>query len=269
MRKPTANSTRSPFGWAIAITGALTALLLAGVPNALAETSPSPAVASDAAIAEAVAKQIAYDPEMRAADVQAKVEDGVATLTGTSPNILAKERAAYLAESVKGVRRVINRIEATPAADIDAAQLERMIEHELVLTPATESFEIEVEANANGVVTLRGLVDSWSEKQLSGIVAKSVRGVTGLRNEIEVTPAENRDDNEILAEIEARLRWDTRVDETQIEVEVEDQVVRLFGVVGSAAERRRAREAARVAGVADVDDQRLRVESWSGAAHAE
>jgi osmotically-inducible protein OsmY len=42
--------------------------------------------------------------------------DGIVTLSGWVDNLLAKERAGQIAESVKGVRAVVNRIATTTCA---------------------------------------------------------------------------------------------------------------------------------------------------------
>ena len=60
-------------------------------------------------------------------------------------------------------------------------------------------------------------------------------------------------DREIQGQVQQELRWDTRIDATEIGVAVEGSIVSLSGTVKSFAERRAAQEAAlRVTGVHDV-----------------
>lgn len=62
-----------------------------------------------------------------------------------------------------------------------------------------------------------------------------------------------RTDSEIQAAVLRELKWDTRVEETDVGVEVDNGVVTLTGTVTSRAKRIAAQEAAhRVAGVLDV-----------------
>jgi len=62
-----------------------------------------------------------------------------------------------------------------------------------------------------------------------------------------------RSDAEIQTNVLRELRWDTRVEETDVGVEVDQGVVTLTGTVSSYAKRMAAQEAAhRVAGVRDV-----------------
>ena len=70
-------------------------------------------------------------------------------------------------------------------------------------------------------------------------------------------------DQDIQHDVYRELRWDSRVDETEIGVEVDGGIVTLTGTVDSYAKRLAAREAAhRVIGVLDVADD-IRVK-WPG-----
>ena len=75
-----------------------------------------------------------------------------------------------------------------------------------------------------------------------------------------------RTDSDIQQHVLRELRWDTRVEETEVGVEVEAGVVTLTGTVASWAKRIAAQEAAhRVAGVLDVaNDIHVRVPGSRG-----
>lgn len=75
------------------------------------------------------------------------------------------------------------------------------------------------------------------------------------------TMTEPKADSEIQQDVLRELRWDTRVKETEVGVEVDHGVVTLTGGVDSYAKKLAAREAAhRVAGVLDVaDDIQVRI----------
>jgi osmotically-inducible protein OsmY len=73
--------------------------------------------------------------------------------------------------------------------------------------------------------------------------------------------ADVKSDRQIQQEVMRELRWDSRVDETEIGVEVDKGVVTLTGTVNSYAKKLAGREAAhRVTGVLDVADD-VRVKS--------
>ena len=67
--------------------------------------------------------------------------------------------------------------------------------------------------------------------------------------------AVNKTDQEIQQDVFLELRWDSRVDQTEVGVEVDQGIVTLSGTVNSYAKKLAAREAAhRVVGVLDVAD---------------
>jgi osmotically-inducible protein OsmY len=112
-------------------------------------------------------------------------------------------------------------------------------------------------------VTLKGSVDSWAEKQLCVAVAKGVRGVRAVNDQMVVQYELDRPDAEIKAEIEARLANDVRVDDYGVEVVVNEGMVTLTGAVGSLTEKRQAEANAWVAGVDSVDVEGLDVQWWA------
>jgi osmotically-inducible protein OsmY len=75
------------------------------------------------------------------------------------------------------------------------------------------------------------------------------------------TATENKTDSQIQQDVLRELRWDARVKETEIGVEVDQGIVTLTGRVESYAKKLAAREAAhRVFGVLDVvDDVEVRI----------
>ncbi|MFW6241488.1 MAG: BON domain-containing protein, partial [Thermodesulfobacteriota bacterium] len=103
----------------------------------------------------------------------------------------------------------------------------------------------------------------WQERQLAEKVAAGVRGVTAVRNDLEVNYQADRPDGDIRNDIQEALRWDTLVDHGLIDVSVDDGEVTLTGTVGSAAEKSRAITDAWVANVTDMDATGLKVELWA------
>jgi osmotically-inducible protein OsmY len=211
-------------------------------------------------IVRTVETELFADDGVDAHLIDVSVRDGIITLSGIVDNLLAKRRATRRAQRVKGVRGVVNRILVKPYPPPDpdlAAAIETALEED----PAADAYEIAVEAE-DGMVTLTGTVDSRGERELAAIVASSVRGVRKLENAIEVHPPIRREDRELRAEIEQRLRWDMYVDDGLIAVEVDNARVTLDGIVGSAAEKQRAVSDAYVDGVSYVDADRLEVALW-------
>jgi hypothetical protein len=73
-------------------------------------------------------------------------------------------------------------------------------------------------------------------------------------------------DSQVHEQVISQLRWDARVDETEVGVEVDDGIVTLTGVVPSYAKKIAAQEAAhRVVGVRDVaNDIEVRLPGAAG-----
>src|SRR3989337_248322 len=76
-----------------------------------------------------------------------------------------------------------------------------------------------------------------------------------------MTQAIKKSDTQIHHDVLEELKWDSRVDETEVGVEVDNGVVTLTGTVTSWAKRMAAEEAAhRVSGVLDVaNDVKVRI----------
>jgi osmotically-inducible protein OsmY len=212
---------------------------------------------TDKDITMAVSDAMTIDEGVSGYLIDIKTNDGVVTLSGDVNNIMAKKRARRIAETIKGVRAVINDI-SVRSADINDDQLTADVKAALVSDPATDTWGVGVAAQ-DGKVTLTGSVASWQEKRLAGRVAESVRGVRQLENDIAVDYGQPRTDTQIEEDISEILRWDVLVNDDMINVVVDKGKVSLSGTVGSAAEKSRAALDAWVPGVVMVDDNDLKV----------
>ena len=227
-----------------------------------AENDAPPKALSDDAIADAIERELLMDRSVPVEKIEVVSRQGAVELTGSVDNLLARDRATRIAEVVKGVRAVSNRIAVVPATERSDDALRQDLETALSADPVTASYTIGVTVE-KGVATLTGNVESWGARELTAYVAKGVKGVVELRNRVDVTHAGTRSDHELENEIAQRLRWDVLVDASLIDVEVEDGKVRLSGVVASAAERTRAFQDAWVAGVSAVEHAGLDVKWWA------
>ncbi len=216
---------------------------------------------ADEMITDAVMGELVTDPGVEAYAIDVSTDDGVVTLSGTVDNVLAKDRATRVAETVKGVRAVVNTVTVRETGRSDEA-LMTDVENALLTDPVAEEWEVDVSVD-DGTVTLAGIVDSWQEKQVAGRVAKGVRGVMEVVNDISIDYDTERPDAALEQEIEAALRWDVLVDDALIDVTVDDGVATLTGTVGSVSERTEAISDAWVTGIDDVEVGDLEVASWA------
>lgn len=216
---------------------------------------------TDQDITMAIEADLLFDNAISSHLIDVTTTQGIVTLSGSVNTLLAKDRALKIAQSIKGVRSIINQITVKQVERKDS-EIKADVETALLWDPATDSYKVNVSVN-NGVVTLTGKVESWAEKQLSEQVTKSVRGIKDIKNNIEIVYAAKRSDLEIKPEIESRLESDPYVDEALINVVVNSGKVTLNGTVGSVNEKIQAYNNAWVAGVLAVDSSGLEIKSWA------
>lgn len=213
---------------------------------------------TDRTIALAVESEIRADGVVPIDPIDISVHNGIVTYEGTVNNLLAKERATKLAETVKGVRTVVNQLQVIPSkSDTDQAVKQRVIE-ELQSDPLIEpaNFHVNVE---NGVVRLDGTVNSWHKKFIIGKIVKRVQGVKGLENKLMRNDQTSRPDSDIKREVEKRLKYDVWIPEDAINVKVDQGNVILTGTVGNAFAKREAFQHTWSTGVQDVNVEGIEV----------
>jgi len=134
------------------------------------------------------------------------------------------------------------------------AQIQKDVMDELKWEPFLNSSEIGV-AVKHGVVTLSGIVDTYSKKLGAEKAAKKVAGVKAVAEDIQVgvSPDYRKTDSEIAEAVVYTLKWHTDVPEGNIHIKVEDGVVKLEGEVEWEYQRHNAAKAVEnLAGVRSV-----------------
>jgi osmotically-inducible protein OsmY len=217
----------------------------------------------DAALQQNVIRELAWDTRIDATDVGVEVDDGVVTLTGTVTSWAKKLAAQDAAHRVAGVLDVANDIEvripgAAGRTDTEIAQAIRSALEWNVLVP-DERIQTTV---SNGVVTLSGTVDYWTERQDAERVVRELAGVRAIVNKVEIQPGRSIGSDDVRRSIEEALERHAARDAGKIKLQVKDGHVTLDGVVHSWAEREAVVGAARgTPGVTDVQSH-LRVEPY-------
>ncbi len=214
---------------------------------------------TDKQIATALLTRLAIDP-LVPDGVNVAVDGGVANLTGSVPTLLAKDQATAIALSTRGIISVVNRLEVT-AVERPDIELVADVLAALKGEPATEPLEVVAEVR-KGRIVLRGTVNSLAEARLAERAARSVRGVRSLESEIRIDYRDKREDAEILEDVRRALATDVWITDEFIEATVDHGIVRLRGVVGSAAEHARAIARAGVIGATDVDVEGLQIDPF-------
>ena len=226
----------------------------------LQAATPKKEIADDA-ITSAVSGGLMFEEGVFPNDLDVSTSQGIVTLSGSVNNILAKERALKMAESIRGVRSVIDRIAVRPVSRSDA-DIRKDIQAALRQDPATESYRVAVSVQ-NAVATLTGSVGSFTERQLVARIAKGVKGTKDVRNDVAINYLSKRTDSEIAGDVKARLQWDIWINGDIINVDVFGGKVTLTGSVGSSIVKSRASDDGWVNGVVAVDGSGIKVDAWA------
>lgn len=136
-------------------------------------------------------------------------------------------------------------------------QIQQDVLAELSWEPSVNAAHIGVEVS-NGIVTLAGHVNSYTEKFNAETATQRVAGVRALAVEMDVKllGAAKRTDAEIASSVESALLWATYFSPESIKVKVEGGWITLSGEVEWNYQRQAAIYAIRhLAGVTGVSDQ--------------
>ncbi|MGH7385156.1 MAG: BON domain-containing protein, partial [Candidatus Rokuibacteriota bacterium] len=100
----------------------------------------------------------------------------------------------------------------------------------------------------NGMVSLRGKVESAAEKQAAEEIARGIEGVQGVRNELQVVPGSAKKlvdvkDDEITQQVKNRFEKDPKL--KSVDVRTDNGVVTLQGRLPSITDSARASQMAR------------------------
>lgn len=154
---------------------------------------------------------------------------------------------------------------ATPAMaqksageSFDDGTIVTSVKGSLLTAKGVPSSDINVEVY-KGVVLLSGFVKTQAEKDAAGKVAKDVKGVASVRNQLVVHPATSMgtklDDTMLVSKVKAALVDAKDVKSGQINVEARGGIVQLGGFVTGEKMKARAIAVAKgVSGVKQVDD---------------
>jgi hyperosmotically inducible protein len=136
----------------------------------------------------------------------------------------------------------------TAGEQIDDATISTEVKAKLAGDPDVKAFGIDVDT-VDGIVSLRGNVDTGSQRAETERVARTVHGVRGVRNELTVKAPEtvgtHIDDAGITAAVKTAFATDPDVRALSIDVDTRDGVVTLSGRVASSGERSKAEDIAR------------------------
>ena len=192
---------------------------------------------SDTDLQQDVLRELKWDARIKETDVGVEVDDGVITLSGTVDSWGKRYAAARAAHRVRGVLDIANDIvvktPGTPGrTDTDIATAVRNALIWDVFVPDTRIRS----TVSNGVVTLEGDVDTWTQHDDAARAVRNLSGVREVVNLIEIKAA--RVDAAMLRKsIEGALERQAEIDAKRVWFEIKDGEVKVFGTVPTWAER--------------------------------
>ncbi len=244
----------------------------------LAFATPSHAAAApDAWVTTKVKMALLTTDGVSGTRVSVDTIDGRVTLHGTVRTPAEKAKAEQVAKSIDGAREVRNLLQVVPAAaekraEVSDDQLKKSVSDALKGDPSLADSSIEVASVNSGVVLLDGTARTLSDHRHALEVASGVPGVRRVASEIK--SPETMSDAEIWREgkydaaaydkstardvwitTDAKLRLlaSTKVPGFDVNVDTENGVVTLFGMVDSEQAKRAAEtEVRKVDGVRNV-----------------
>lgn len=218
--------------------------------------------------------------------ITVKVDGESAQLSGEVENEVERRLVEEVALATAGIEKVDNQVQVNPelveqpqalrayARRTEDVTLTAVIRSRLLWSRTTAQAPIEVQSD-NGVVTLRGRVDSTEAKELAGVVARTTDGVYLVNNLISLDtaamikaksqPAEPQtgpqpSDGWIVDKVQSSYRFSRNLDGLNLKVVSQEGLVRLSGEVVSAEQKNIAVDIARqIVGVRGVDADMLKV----------
>lgn len=218
--------------------------------------------------------------------IDVEVDGKQARLSGEVENDVERQLAEHIALATRGIEKVDNQLRVNAqlverplelrayAQRLEDATLAAVIRARLLWSRTTENAPIDVQSS-EGVITLRGRVDSAEAKELVGVVARTTDGVQLVNNLVSLDSAAmakageapvglptgpQPSDSWIIDKIQNSYRFSRNLDGLNLKVASEEGLVRLAGEVVSSEQKAIAVEIARqIVGVRGVDADLLKV----------
>jgi osmotically-inducible protein OsmY len=209
---------------------------------------------SDTQLLADVQAELDWDPSLDNRDIVVAVKDGVVTLAGHVSAYADKWGAEKAAKVVAGVRAIANEIEVKPGkAQRPDQETATMAANALKSNVAVPASDIKVIVN-DGWITLEGKVVFWYQRNAAENAVRSLWGIKGVSNNIELKPQAKAGD--VKAKIQQAFQRHAALDANKVNVGVINGEITLTGDVSSWSERDEAENAAWAApGVTRVQNQ--------------
>ena len=208
---------------------------------------------NDANLQQEVNDELNWDAAVDAANLSVAAHAGIVTITGKVKHYSEKWETERLVEIIPGVKAVIINIQVVPVDAPGDAAIAAVAANVVAAASylAADNVQVQVES---GWITLSGHVPWDFQRQDVETAVRSIRGVRGLTNDIEIVTADVPA-AKIKASIEAALKRRFDSEDQTIAVQVRGDEVTLTGTVTNGWQRHLALNSAwKAAGVRHVKD---------------
>lgn len=196
---------------------------------------------TDSEIRADVEAELEWHPSLDHRGILVAVKEGVVTLGGHVPAYADKWGAEKATKNVAGVRAVANEIDVKPATPRSDQEIAAAALNALKANVSVPASDIKVLV-ADGWITLEGNVRFWHQKNAAEEAVRSLWGVKGINDAIEIHPHVNAGD--IWSKIHTAFKRHADLDADKVTVTVQEDTVTLSGEVHSWHEREDAETAA-------------------------
>ncbi len=190
-------------------------------------------IRTDEQIKKNIVDNLLWNDSVDASDVGVEVNNGTVTLNGTVPNYTAQISAVSETWDADGVEKINNLIEVKyPEKDKVPADsdIQARAKNVLAWTPDLESSNIQLVVG-NGIVTLKGSVDTFWKKLKAESVVSDLKGILFVDNQLTVAPNDQTVDQSIAAYIMEVINRKLDIDASAVTLIVSDGKVTLTGIV--------------------------------------
>lgn len=207
-----------------------------------------PTARLDSQIYSDVISALALDPVSKLYRIDVSVTDGIVTLEGEVGSHTERQAAEEVAQEVRGVVSVHNRLTYDLVADRTDSEIREDVAYRLRSNASVDAGLITVTVE-DGNVTLEGTVRSAWEKSIAEDQARIVLGVAAVENELDVKWWADIDtgdlaagwtDDDMQQAVENALLTNPRVNRFTIATSVNNGVARLIGTVDNLRAKREA-----------------------------
>lgn len=224
-----------------------------GVLGVINNLSVEPEYRYDWDITQDIRHRLVNSEFVRSHDLAVTVHGGVATLAGKVDSWAQREWAEMLAGEVRGVRSIDNDLKV----ELPSHRPDKEIANDVVATISRDAYLTGLPITAtvrDGMVTLTGSVGNLHQKDRARDHAGFVSGVVQIKNNLKVEWWKERgvrehspsaSDDELAAAVRDELYQDSRVNPSDLRVEVSRRDVTLRGSVPAYHQREVAEQDAR------------------------